>query len=352
MKLFPLRAFVVLTSLLSTLTDVGRAADHLDAPTVRLDGATDINDVYLFRSPVTASNTVMIMTVNPFAGVVSGTQFGAHVAYEFLVDNNGDALPDITYAASFGAAGADGRQPLTISRSGNSAYASGMTDSDVATSSGGSVRAGVFDDPFFFDLNGFRNGLAFTGNDTFKGANIGAIILELPSSELGGPNIGIWARTVVGGNQIDRMGRPAINTVAIPTARKDEFNVGRPHQDQASFGGDVRAAVTSLSGDPAHAVSLTNVLLPDILTFDTTNSGGFLNGRRLADDVIDAELSLLTNGAFTAGDGVPANDLSFRNSFPYLAAPHAIVPEPSTSVLVAWGIGLVVCCRRKIRRYQ
>jgi len=48
---------------------------------------------------------------------------------------------------------------------------------------------------------------------------------------------------------------------------------------------------------------------------------GFLNGRQPANDVIDAEFSLLTNGNITS-DGVNANDSAFPTSFPYLASPH------------------------------
>ena len=66
---------------------------------------------------------------------------------------------------------------------------------------------------------------------------------------------------------------------------------------------------------------LTGILLPDILTFDTANASGFLNGRRLEDDVIDAELNLLTDGRVT-GDGVDRNDVSFSPNFPYLAPAH------------------------------
>ena len=64
--------------------------------------------------------------------------------------------------------------------------------------------------------------------------------------------------------------------------------------------------------------TVTNVLLPDILTFNTSSSAGFLNGRRLADDVIDTELSVISNGAITT-DCV-ANDSTFSNTFPYLGA--------------------------------
>ncbi|MGZ4256276.1 MAG: DUF4331 family protein [Gaiellaceae bacterium] len=62
------------------------------------------------------------------------------------------------------------------------------------------------------------------------------------------------------------------------------------------------------------------MLLPDILTFDTSSSAGFLNGRKLTDDVIDAELGLITNGA-VPGDCV-ANDSTFLSGFPYLGSPN------------------------------
>jgi hypothetical protein len=65
---------------------------------------------------------------------------------------------------------------------------------------------------------------------------------------------------------------------------------------------------------------------------------GYPNGRRLVDDVIDIDLRVFAqgygaflNGAFglpnltpnnALGDGVDANDVSFSNTFPYVASPH------------------------------
>jgi hypothetical protein len=63
------------------------------------------------------------------------------------------------------------------------------------------------------------------------------------------------------------------------------------------------------------------VLLPDTLRIRLGNSAGFLNGRKPADDVINAEFSLVTNGALTS-DGVNASDKAFLPAFPNLAAPH------------------------------
>jgi hypothetical protein len=155
---------------------------------------------------------------------------------------------------------------------------------------------------------------------------------------------------LVAGNQVDRMGRPAINTAVITSARKDEFNLGLPANDPANFGDTVRTSIAGLNGgNAAHAANTAAVLLPDVLTFDTASAAGFLNGRRLADDVIDAELTILTNSPTPIGDGVNANDVAFRSVFPYLAPPN-FIPEPSTIALVTAG-WLAICCRtRRSRR--
>jgi hypothetical protein len=331
------------------------AADHLDAPVLRSagQGGRDINDLYAFQSPGNPANTVLVLTVNPFAGMVNpfGTvsprTFDPAVEYQFRIDNNGDAVADVTYTTTFTPAVA-GIQTLATTRNGIAA-ATGSTAMSLPVSGGGMIQAGLFEDPFFFDLVGFNNGFNFTGDDTFALADVSAIVLEVPSAELrdgANTNIGIWARTVVEGNQVDRMGRPAINTALIPSGMKDAFNSASPADDPANFSDEVEASITSLS-NASNAAALTPVLLPDILTFDTSNPGGFLNGRRLADDVIDAELNLLSAGAVTT-DGVSANDVPFLNVFPYLAAPN-LIPEPSSVALLAVGWLLLGCGNRRRR---
>jgi hypothetical protein len=181
---------------------------------------------------------------------------------------------------------------------------------------GGTVRAGVYDDPFFFDLDAFLGSYDFcsapggtpgdSGVDFFAGLNVSAIVLEIPRAQLPAGTVGIWARTDLDG-QVDRMGRPAINTVFVPTDSKNAFNAGKPRHDTRDF--------ASFLGP------LAGLLLPDMLTVDPASAAGFLNGRRLADDVIDIELSVITGNA-TAGDCVDANDLPFAASFPYLAPAH------------------------------
>jgi len=220
-------------------------------------------------------------------------------------------------------------------------------------SGGGKAFAGVRDDPFFFDLPGFvefkKQLLAgstdlptllggFTGTDTFAGTNVSSIAIEVPNARLGGTGktIGVWATVLMKSNgtyqQIERMGRPAINTVFNNTAaEKEAANRLRPSDDRAFDRDNIIATLTAIDHvlevnalsnySAGEIAALANVLTPDMLTVKLGDPAGFLNGRRLADDVINAEFSLLTHGNVTS-DGVDANDKTFRSTFPYLAGPH------------------------------
>ncbi len=119
--------------------------------------------------------------------------------------------------------------------------------------------------------------------------------------------------------QVERFGLPAIATVFIPTAKKDVYNQGAPAADVATFRSDVLAVLAAFGANPA----LADALLPDIQPIDMTQATGFLNGRRLQDDVITAELGLIfgANAALN-DDRVDANDRAFLPTFPYLAGPH------------------------------
>jgi hypothetical protein len=318
-----------------------RAADHLDAPGLTSPGGDtrlDITDVYAFQSPSNPNNTVLIMGVNPLAGVLNDGTFRSGAAYDFKIDSNGDAKEDLTYRIRFSKPNKSLIQTVTIRREGredddddDKPLARGKTGQNISIPGGGMLRAGVFDDPFFFDLNAFL-GVNFcpsgVGTDFFQGLNISAIVLEVPSSWLGGSNIGVWGRTVLKGKQIDRMGRPAINTVFIPNnpfepsgsepSQKNAFNAGVPKKDQKKFRGEVVDTLEIFygAGSPT-AQALADFLLPDILTIDTSSATSFPNGRGLADDVIDIELGLVTKGAVTS-DCV-GNDSAFTANFPYLA---------------------------------
>ena len=317
------------------LTPTINAADHLDGPGVANNGAADITDFYEF-STANGQKTVFVLNVNPGAGVLaqSGTTFGPGVQYKIKIDTNGDYKPDVTYMARFGSPNGMGVQSLKLYRNGN-LVSNGWTGQDNAVSGGGKVTAGLFDDPFFFDLDAFKGAVLGSGNgrtfcdanttDFFKGLNVSSIILKIPNSQLGGngKNIGSWVTTNVlrkgAWVQADQMGRPAINTVFnnvdVHKTDREAFNTTQPVQEPALFGQHFQDVLTTLgAADPA---GLTSVLLPDVLTYKTGDTSGFLNGRRLKDDVIDAELNLVTNGGVTT-DCVD-NDSAISNAWPYLA---------------------------------
>ncbi len=157
-------------------------------------------------------------------------------------------------------------------------------------------------------------------------------MLEVPNKALGSnPHSGVWARTLLSTGDADgdaadytiddRMGRPGINTVFNHGPDKNKFNMINPDQDRANFESSFVATLESLGGYSADkATAIAEILLPDILTYNYKSSAGYLNGRRLTDDVIDISLTLVTNGKITTDMVGPHTD--YLNHFPYLGAPH------------------------------
>jgi hypothetical protein len=343
-------------------------ADHLDAPTAKSDSRIDITDIYAFKS---IGGTTLLLNVNPLTSPADTktTRFKTQALYEFLIDTNGNAIPNIAYRVKFSntrtvsggaivqdytikratgaAAGRHEWSGTTVDTGRTSAYGANKRVSLI--SGGGKSFAGPRDDPFFFDLVGFvefkKQLLAgstdlgvllggFTGTDTFAGTNVSTIAIEVPNGRLGGSGktVGVWATTSILKNgiyqQVERMARPAINTVFNHSnAEKEAANRLRPSDDRAVDRENVIGVLTAIddvleanaapSYSDAQIAGIADVLLPDVLTVKLGDGAGFLNGRRPADDVIDAEFGLLTNGAVTS-DGVDANDRGFPTGFPYL----------------------------------
>ena len=327
------------------------AADHLDSPTVSSMGAADLTDVYAF-STGNQDSSVLIANVNPGAGALpnSTIYFGSGVQYNITVDTNGDAHPDVTYTLRF-AAPSSGKQGVKIWRNGK-IWGAGTTGTTIGLGAGAKLWAGLRDDPFFFDLDAFKGNILGATNgrmlcdagkvDFFKGLNVSSIVLLVPNSDIGGTGktVGVSANTRVFKNggwlQIDQMGRPGINTVfnnhlvagdASVNSVKELFNRAIPSEQTAlGFKANVISTLKAVSTAFAHpytdaqAAGLADLLVPDLLTYKTGDTSGFLNGRRLADDVID---TLLAVGANTPGaSDCIANDSAFTSQFPFEGAPN------------------------------
>jgi hypothetical protein len=227
------------------------------------------------------------------------------------------------------------------------------------------------------------------GKDDLAGLNTHAIVLQVAESQVtrdrgsvSGPSssnavIGVWSTTerrrlqvtnsttgASGGYvQVSRLGNPLINEVIIPQGRKDQFNRTSPHNDAALYGryavnpeparllnalfglgvkttGRTDIVAALLVGLPGKTKIAPNAVPADTLKINLGvppsgsenrfgvlggDLGGFPNGRRLGDDVVDAELRViggaLIGKALPLGDGVDANDKPFLSAFPYVATP-------------------------------
>ena len=180
--------------------DKADAADHTDPPMRIMAGdAADIGDIYAWHGDGTMK--VVLTFAGPVAPVADQTAtWDPDVLYGVHIDNNGDNAPDRNIWVRFGqnALGEWGVQVENVP--GAEAAIVGAVETTIEAE-GAKVYAGLKDDPFFFDLQGFQDTLANEtlsfdgGRDFFAGQNISAVVLEFPTSELGGTEIGVWATT-------------------------------------------------------------------------------------------------------------------------------------------------------------
>jgi hypothetical protein len=173
---------------------------------------------------------------------------------------------------------------------------------------------------------------------------------------------------------VSRLGAPLVNEVVVPLAAKDLWNSSYPRDDAQFLGGvtdpELARLFNAIYGikvpptprDDLVAIFLTgipgatqpptstlkpseelrlNMAVPPSANPNTLgvvggDLAGYPNGRRLADDVTDISLKAVAGAAYPLfhpeftpdplaaqlGDGVDANDVPFRSSFPYVAIAH------------------------------
>ncbi|MDX1582142.1 MAG: DUF4331 domain-containing protein [Thermoanaerobaculia bacterium] len=217
------------------------ASSHREAPLIKEDPTADTTDVYAFRD--SDSTVTLIVNVNPLAEPASGPNFHSfsdNALYEIHIDNDGDAMADITYRFDFstevqnastflyntgpvtsledenlnvrqfydvsrvmdgsgaGSAVATGLQvaPANIGPKSTPDYPALANQAIYTLDSGGQVFAGPRDDPFFVDLGAAFDLLtlrplqnlhqvppaaeAADAVDTLQGYNVHSIALRVP----------------------------------------------------------------------------------------------------------------------------------------------------------------------------
>jgi hypothetical protein len=189
------------------------AADHLDPPTrtdpafdTTPDRSADIADIYAWH---TADNLIMALTfAGPNPGSLPAT-YDRDILYTINISNAGSPTDaEIVIRFRFGQDGQkygvevsglpDGGTPLV-----------GPVEQTL-TRNGILVRAGLYDDPFFFDLQGFRDTrstgtLSFVSTRSFfTGQNDTAMVLQIPRRlvENGANTLNIWVTSARIGGQL------------------------------------------------------------------------------------------------------------------------------------------------------
>lgn len=190
------------------------AADHLDPPALTdpavdttPDRPADIADVYAWH---TDTSVIIALT---FSGPQATTQPATYDRDVLYTVNISNAAPrttaNIPIQVRFGPGNAGQFGVQVSGLPGVTGDITGAVETDLVKD-GVTVRAGLFDDPFFFDLQGFRNTLAtgtlsFDRNrDFFAGQNLTAIVMEIPRDRIAnGTNlVDIWATTARFGGQL------------------------------------------------------------------------------------------------------------------------------------------------------
>jgi hypothetical protein len=184
-------------------TAPARAADHREAPTTTADAVADIADVYTWHEN---GRFVVVMTVDGIRmpAPAQTARFDEDVRYEVHIGRDDFAATrqsavDIVVRLKEEAGG------WTVSAQGIPGANGTMKGAVESVLSKGSANlfVGLRDDPFFFDLEGFRNTL-MTGTlmfnparDTFAGMNATAIVIEMDLNAVknGSDRLYVWGTT-------------------------------------------------------------------------------------------------------------------------------------------------------------
>ena len=238
-----------------TSGNVAQASSHREAPKISQDPAADQTDVYAFRSPSNPDHLVLAGNYYPLTGPGAGPnyyRFSDDVVYAFHIDQDGDAMEDVTYAFRFNTTVNNGNTflsvlapmsspedmnvvqgydvyriegsakdleagmvarnrvtsgvvaPPVIGEKSQPDYDSLAEQAIVRAGGQGTFFAGPRDDSFFVDLNVFDLLNLGAGVDSLAGTNVQSIVFEVPISRLThdgraadttAPVLGVWGAT-------------------------------------------------------------------------------------------------------------------------------------------------------------
>jgi len=199
------KKWIVTLAVLAVLasTPLARAADHADGPLASMDPSADITDVFAWMS-ADASKVYLVMDL--VRNATASSKFSDQVQYVFHTASSSafgqPAAAPVNVICAFDAA------QTVQCWAGEESYVSGNASGSAGiTSSDGKLRvfAGLRNDPFFFNLAGFRetarivagaaSGLTFdaAGCPQLDSGTSTALVTQLQSAPGGGPAVDSFA---------------------------------------------------------------------------------------------------------------------------------------------------------------
>jgi len=348
-----------------------QASSHREAPLISQDPLADNTDVYAFISPNNPDRVTLIANFIPFEAPYGGPnffKFDDNVLYEIMVDNDGDAVEDVTFQFRFrtevrngntflyntgpitslnsanwnvrqfysvtrfdgprrrgrGTLLADNVQtpPVNIGLRSTPNYEALAAQAVTQLPNSTQVFAGQRDDPFFVDLNVFDLLGVPPGDtnnsDSLAGFNVHSIAIELPISLLTASGtrptsasdpqavIGVWSTT----------SRPSVTTRAGGSEKQSDHYVQ-----------------VSRLGNPL----VNEVVIPRGVK-DTFNSLEPTDDAAALPFVLDPEVPKLLSALFgVQSPPAPRNDLVtiFLTGIPGLNRPPNVTPSEQLRLNVA-----------------
>lgn len=178
-----------------------QAADHSEAPLTAADAAADITDFFAWHD----GGTRMIAAIAFAGGDIPGSEgtYDSAVLYGVHIDIDADNVADKTVWARFGRS-EDGEWGVKFEGiPGADAEVVGRVNTVIEAGGGLRAFAGVRDDPFFFDSEGFEDTLASgsvsfdSARDTFAGSNVTMVVFQMDEDAAtdGANVVHMWATT-------------------------------------------------------------------------------------------------------------------------------------------------------------
>lgn len=182
---------------LLVLAPTATAADHFDGLAEFDDPAIDLGDLYVW--PTAGDHVAFALTIGPGLAAGESALYDPDVVYEIHIDDDGDSVANDSIVIQFGGHSNTGEVGVRVRGLPGDTAVLGPVEQVLEGSQGARVWAGLRDDPFFHDAQGWTTSrmtdtLALDpSRDTFAGTNTLAVVVEVPADALRGRTMRVWA---------------------------------------------------------------------------------------------------------------------------------------------------------------